>query len=52
MDSYENMTRDEAVQAGLIEGEGYLDFPPPCEEDPEAYSEMVREERLERELCG
>lgn len=44
-DPYENMTRDEAVDAGLLEAEWYRDFPPPDEDDPEAYEEMVRQER-------
>ena len=43
---------EDAIQAGMMEGENYRDFAPPCEDDPEAYAEMVREERLERELYG
>jgi hypothetical protein len=31
------------------EGPGYRDFAPPKEDDPEAYAETVREERVERE---
>jgi hypothetical protein len=45
-DNYDGMTRDEMVEAGLLESGSYRDFAPARDDDPEAYNEMCREDRL------
>ncbi len=42
----------EAIYGPPEEGPNYRDFAPPSEDDPEAYDEMVWQERLEREMWG
>lgn len=44
--SEENRLADEGQPPE--EGPGYRDFPTPCEDDPEAYDEMCRQDQIAR----